>query len=147
MFSKTIEGCIEVVLHLFPLPLALVVLEEIWIALGVVEEARGGDVFFAEGFGKRNGLASDGVRSGVGSGVPPTATFWPAIENEGDGCGLIPSVGVGGFVGEEIVEPFQGTEQFGAGIEVGWGALVAPIEVVAIGLGEAQCFPVAVVFD
>ena len=47
---------------MFPLPLALVVLEEIWIALGVVEEARGGDVFFAEGFGKRNGLAGDGFK-------------------------------------------------------------------------------------
>ena len=65
MFSKTIEGCIEVVLHLFPLPLALVVLEEIWIALGVVEEARGGDVFFAEGFGKRNGLAGVHQRDDV----------------------------------------------------------------------------------
>ena len=48
--SELIEGCIEIVLHLFPLPLALVVLEEIWIALGVVKEARGGDVFFAEAF-------------------------------------------------------------------------------------------------
>ena len=52
---------------------------------------------------------------------------------------MIAPVGVVGFVGEEVVEPFQGAEQFGAGIEVGWGALVAPIEVVAIGLGEPQC--------
>ena len=134
-------------MHLFPLPLALVVLEEIWIALGVVEEARGGDVFFAEAFGQAYGLAGDGVRSGIGSGVPPTAAFWPAIENEGDGGGLIAPVGVVGFVSEEIVEPFQGTEQFSAGIKVGLGAFVGPIEVVSIGLGESKRFPLGVLFN
>ena len=41
------------------------------------------------------------------------------MENEGDGGGLVALIWVVGFVGEEIVEPFQGAEQFGAGIEVG----------------------------
>ena len=52
-------------------------------------------------------------------GVPPAAPFWAAMENEGDGGGLIAPVGVVGFLGQEIVEPFQGTKQFGAGTEVG----------------------------
>ena len=37
--SQTIEGGIEIVLHLFPLPLALIVFEKVRVALVVVEEA------------------------------------------------------------------------------------------------------------
>ena len=69
------------------------------------------------------------------------------MENEGDGGGLIAPVEVVGFLGQEKVEPLQGTKQFGAGIEVRWCALVAPIAVAAIGFGEAQCFPANVIFD
>lgn len=39
VLSEAIESGIEIVLHLFPLPLALVVLKEVRIAFGVVEEA------------------------------------------------------------------------------------------------------------
>ena len=41
-------------MHLFPLPLALVVFEKVRFGFGVVEEAGGGDVFLAEAFGQRN---------------------------------------------------------------------------------------------
>ena len=37
-FGELIEGGIEIVLHLFPLPLALVVFQKVRVALGVVEE-------------------------------------------------------------------------------------------------------------
>ena len=92
-------------------------------------------------------MAGEGVGGGVGSGVPPAATFRSAMENEGDGGGLMAPVGVVGFVREQIVESFQSAEQFGAGIEVGRPVSSALVEVVAIRLGEAQCFPVGVVFD
>ena len=39
VISEAIKGCIEIVLHLFPLPLALVVFEKVRIAFAVVEEA------------------------------------------------------------------------------------------------------------
>ena len=48
---------------------------------------------------------------------------------------MVALIGVVGFVGEEIVEPFQCTKQFGAGVEVGGLVWMALIEVVAIGLG------------
>ena len=60
---------------------------------------------------------------------------------------MIAPFGVFGFACEEMVEPFQGTQQFGAGIEVGRGAFVGPIEVVAVGLGESKRFPLRVLFD
>ena len=60
---------------------------------------------------------------------------------------MITPVGVVGFVGEEIVEPFQCTKQFGAGVEVGGLVWMALIEVVAIGLGESKLLPLCVVFE
>ena len=91
-------------------------------------------------------MAGDGVGGGVGSGVPPAASFWAAIERKRDGGGLITPVGVGGFVGEQVVKSLQGAEQFGAGIEVGWGSFVGLVKVVTVGLGESKCFPLAI-FD
>lgn len=69
------------------------------------------------------------------------------MENEGDGGGVVALIGVVGFVGEEIVEPFQCTKQFGAGVEVGGLVWMALIEVVAIGLGESKLLPLCVVFE
>ena len=39
VLGELVEGGIEIVLHLSPLPLALVVFEKVWFCFGVVEEA------------------------------------------------------------------------------------------------------------
>ena len=88
LVSEAIEGCVEILLHLLPLPLALIIFEKVWIAFGVVEEAWSGDGFLAETFGERNGLASNGIGSGIGSGVPPTTPLRPAVHHHGNGGGL-----------------------------------------------------------
>ena len=39
VFGELVEGCIEIVLHCLPLPLALIVFEKVRLAVVVVEEA------------------------------------------------------------------------------------------------------------
>ena len=39
VFGELVEGCIEIVLHRLPLPLALIVFEKVRLAVVVVEEA------------------------------------------------------------------------------------------------------------